>query len=154
VSRHGVILKRLFAALLNHEQAHPAGEVFVETPFVLVDEPGWVKGARVPDLMFFAADRLDSYRVNDPDWGDKPFVLVPDLAVEILSPTDRFSDVQNKVDGYLRDGVQLVWVVDSSRNSVTIYHGDRYSTRTGDANLTADDLLPGLSIPLSDIFAK
>jgi hypothetical protein len=76
--------------------AHPdggqaIGSVFSEMPFVLPDTPSsaWVTGSRVPDLMFIRAGRLADYKAAVSDWRLKPLALVPDLVVEVISPTDR-----------------------------------------------------------------
>jgi len=84
VAGHNMIVKRLFIALLPYE-TQSVGEAFTETPFVLMDTLQWVSGSRVPDLMFYSASRLDEYHILHPDWREKPFVLVPDFVVEVLS---------------------------------------------------------------------
>jgi Uma2 family endonuclease len=152
VSKHGVNLKVLFTAFVHYEEETGAGEIFVEQPFVLTYETHWVKGSRVPDLMWFQADRLAAYQAADPAWEDKPFVIVPDLVIEIVSPTDSYAEVLDKVEGYLRDGVKIVWVVITDRKSVAIYKGEHYRVLSGDADLTATDLLPGFRLPLRDLF--
>lgn len=62
--------------------------------------------------MFFEKNRLAAYKEQTPDREEKPFVLVPDLAIEIVSKNDRYSDINDKVMLYLADGVRLVWVID------------------------------------------
>jgi Uma2 family endonuclease len=152
VARHGLILRALFLLVHTYCQARKAGQVFTELPFVLTYDSDWVRGSRVPDLMVFTADRWRRYTDSDPHWPDKPFVLVPDLAVEIVSANDRYTDVQNKVAHYLTDGVRLVWVIDPEHQQATVYTSERYAVVSGTGALEGGDVLPGLSIRLDQIF--
>jgi Uma2 family endonuclease len=111
-----------------------------------------MKGSRVPDLMFFAAARWQKYIIDTADFEGKPFVLVPDLAVEVVSPNDLYTEIQDKVDRYLNDGVRLIWVIDSQRKRVTVYEGDHYTTLGQEMMLTEGDVIPGLSLPLANLF--
>lgn len=154
VMRHTTIGKRLMKALLPFEEAG-LGEVFSEAPFILSYSADWVKGSRVPDLMFIRADKLRAYRAQDPDWEDKPLVLVPDLAIEIVSPSDHYSEIETKVTRYLRDGVGRVWVFDPQPKTVIIHQsGELPVTLTVSDTLTAGDLIPGLELPLAAIFGS
>lgn len=148
-----VLMTNLLAFLLrNHCYSQQLGEVFSEAPFVKAYNSNWVKGARVPDVMFFAAERWNGYIMSNPDWAGQPFVLIPDLAVEVLSMNDSFTDVQDKVEGYLRDGVRLVWVVDPQRERVIVYQGDHFATLAKTDTLTGGEVIPGFSLPLTEIF--
>jgi Uma2 family endonuclease len=155
VARHNVTTRTLFRALDRFAEANQVGEVFSEGPFVLLDKPNWVKGSRVPDIMFFAAERLAEYQAQDPDWGDKPFVLVPDLVVEVVSPGDSYSDVDEKVDGYLRDGVKMVWVVDPQRRKIKVRLAGsmQETTLVEDDTLGGGNILPGFQMQVRDIFS-
>lgn len=144
----------LFFELKQHLRAHPVGEVFIEAPFVLTaDEANWVKGSRVPDLMFFTADRLATYTNQVPDWREKPFILVPDLVVEVISPTDRFSNVNRKVLRYLEDGVRLIWVIDPQQSTAAVHHhnSDQVTQISPNGNLSGETIIPGFEIALSTI---
>src|SRR5215468_12504193 len=90
---HGLIARTLLLALYNYGVPKNLGEPFMELPFVMVETSDWVTGSRVPDVMFFKAERLAAYKANNADWRDKPFILVPDVVVEIISPNDRYGDV-------------------------------------------------------------
>jgi Uma2 family endonuclease len=133
------------------------GFVFVETTFILPETPegNWVKGSRQPDVLYLAKDRLDAYRHNTPDWMEKPLMLVPDLAIEVVSPTDRLPAVWRKVAIYLEDGVRLVWVVNPIRESITVFAADDAPfTLSADQTLSGGDVLPGFQFPLSSLFKK
>src|SRR5687767_9865701 len=102
VMLHVLLVKRLLLILSEYEKQTGRGEAFSEAPFILAHEydSNWVKGSRVPDLMFVSADRLKIYREQTPDWGSMPLLVVPDLAVEVVSPNDRYSAINAKVDRY------------------------------------------------------
>jgi len=153
VSEHGVITMQLVSALLDYQKTTHRSQVFTEMPFVLVEESDWVKGSRVPDLMVFLEDRLSAHKAATPDWGQKPFLLVPDIAVEIISPNDLYGDVDDKVKGYLDDGVRNVWVINPRRKNVTIYRPGRFEILTGEDTLRGGEILPGFSLALAELFA-
>jgi Uma2 family endonuclease len=75
----------------------------------------------------------------------------PDLAVEIVSPSDKASDVQERVLDYLDSGARIVWVVDPGTRSVTVYRSpaDIRLLREGDM-LDGIDVIPGFAYSLSD----
>ena len=152
VSLHGAISKRPVTILLAFE-AQGIGEVFYEMHFVLLDESDWVKASLVPDVMFFAAERLQKYRKEMSNWEEKPFVLVPDLATEIVSKNDSYSDINDKVQLYLQDGVRLVWVIDPKRQQVTVYApGTPTQFLSADDNLNGVDFIPGFEMSVASLF--
>ena len=111
--RHGELAMDIGARVWNHVRRHHTGRVFgAETGFRLARDPDVVLG---PDVAFVRADRLPP-----PDQRERFLELAPDLAVEIVSPTDRPADVRAKVQAYLRHGVQLLWVVAPGRQQVTV----------------------------------
>ena len=77
----------------------------------------------------------------------------PDLAVEVLSPSDNPVDVQQKVRDYLEAGSRLVWIVAPQAKAVTVYRADSSARllREGE-DLEGEDVLPGLAIPLAEVF--
>lgn len=98
-----------------------------------------ILGSRVPDIMFIRAERLAALAESDPDWEEKPLTVVPDLVVEVVSPTDRLTQINRKISRYLKDGVLVIWLVDADSKTVTIY-------KQGETNLerlTVDDVLSG-----------
>lgn len=68
--------------------------------------------------------RIKELAASDAEWETSPLPLVPDLAVEVMSPTDRFAALSQKARRYLSDGVQQVWVVDPERRAVFVYVSD------------------------------
>ncbi len=154
VTGPGIVTKKLYFALARHCEGKGLGEVFSELPFVLSDTPNWVTGSRVPDIMFFTAERLSAYKASTPDWQDKPFILVPDLVVEIVSPTDRYSDVLEKVARYLNDGVKVVWVVNRQLRNVVIHQAGskQQTTLQADDMLDGGEVVPGFTLPVASLF--
>ncbi len=153
VAGHDLIARRLFVLLYTYATAQRLGEVFAEAAFALAGHPDWVTGSRKPDVLFYRAERFAEYIAATPDWRSKPFLLVPDLVVEVMSHTDRISAVLKKAALYLDDGVQTVWVIDQERQTVSIYTPhDQPNTLNADQILTHEPLLPGFSTIVRAIF--
>ncbi len=153
---HVYMANHLLLAIMNYSLSRQLGEAFLEAPFIITtpDDPNWVKGSRVPDVMFVRAERLAAYTQATPDWKNRPLALVPDLAVEIISAADRYTDVNTKVEQYLKDGVQLVWVIDPQRRAVAVHESGKSQpiTYTAGQTPTGGQVIPGLEIAVSNIF--
>ena len=154
VSGHQWVSRTLFRLLDTYLRQSKLGELVWETPFVLQDEPDWVTGSRTPDLAFFTRERWTAYVAAVPDWRGKPLILVPDLVVEIVSPNDRYSEIQDKIDGYFGDGVQIAWVIDPQRRRVAIHRSDsdQQTMLRETGTLTGGDLMPGFSVSVRTLF--
>jgi Uma2 family endonuclease len=78
---------------------------------------------------------------------------LPDLVVEVLSPSDRLGMVMRKVQQYLRAGIAMVWVVDGESRNVTVYRAGR-EPRVLEENevLDGEDVLPGFTCAVADLF--
>ncbi len=143
----------IYKALSRVVDLQNLGEVMSEASFAFMKSPQWVRKSLVPDVAFIRADKLVAYRAETPDWKTLPYILIPDLVVEVVSPTDRKSDVRSKVTRYLEEGVSLVWVVDYINEVVDVFtaHGG-HELRRGDT-LTAGDIIPGFELTLETLFA-
>ena len=150
---HGETVRLLSEALIAHIVSPRTGYAYVEVPYVMLDKADWVRGSRVPDLMFFQADRLEAWRAENAGQLT-PITIVPDLAIEVVSPTDSYTELQAKVDGSLQDGVELVWVVYPQRKTVTVYTPTEHRALAGGDHLTAPDLLPGFSLSVDTLFGE
>ena len=76
-----------------------------------------------------------------------------DLAVEVLSPSDRAGEVLAKVGDWITAGTLLVWLVDPSRREARVYRADgSESILVAPAVLSGEEVLPGLMIALADVF--
>lgn len=143
---HGGIAVHVAAVLHSFVSERGLGEVVTaETGFVLFDEPPTV---RAPDVAFVAEDRL----TFDPA-GFAP--LAPDLAVEIVSPSDTVSEIHFKVMDYLDAGSRLVWVVDPRHRSVTVYRSrEEIRLLTGDEEIDGGAVLPRFRMKVSRLFGS
>lgn len=105
---------------------------------------------RGPDLSFVAAGRLPA-----PGEGSGVLELAPDLAVEVLSPSDRRRQVLDKVGEYLDAGVRLVWVIDAKARTAAVYRSlIQVRQIQGDGVLEGEDVVPGFSCHLARIFGE
>ncbi|MBI5930093.1 MAG: Uma2 family endonuclease [Chloroflexi bacterium] len=154
VTRSGRIAGRLFRFMANHSDENELGEVFSEVPFVITPQLNWVKGSRVPDIMFIRAERLAVLAESDPEWEEKPLTIVPDLVVEVVSPTDRLTKVNRKISRYLKDGVLVIWLVDADSKTVTIYKQGQTNLErlTVDDMLSGGEIIPGFEVAVSKLF--
>jgi Uma2 family endonuclease len=135
---------RVERALRAFVEAQNLGEVFGEFGYLLARDPDTVRG---PDLSFVARERLSNFNER------RFFSGAPDLAVEILSPSNRPGEMRAKVADYLAAGARLVWVVDPERQEVTAYRSLFSPIRLQPpAHLDGGDVIPGLSIPLDSLF--
>jgi Uma2 family endonuclease len=152
----GKIIQRLFVLLYAFIANNRLGEIYQEITFILPDrdDPNWVRGSRVPDLMFYNGTRIADYMQQHPDWYNSPLTLVPDLVVEVVSPTDHYSDVEKKVSAYPADGVRLIWIVDGQTQRVAVQRAgsNQQTNLTITDVLEGEEMLPGLRLPVSDIF--
>jgi Uma2 family endonuclease len=152
IPRSSMIAGNLYFHMKLFLQGNPLGTVFMETPFVLKPSKNWVRGSRVPDVMFVRVERLAELAKADPEWEVSPLPLVPDLVVEVMSPTDHLSTVHKKISRYMQDGVPLAWVIDPERRSVSIPSGTQYITLTDEGTLLGGEVLPGFSLPIQSLF--
>jgi Uma2 family endonuclease len=105
---------------------------------------------RRPDVAFVSTARwpLDRALPRTGDWD-----VVPDLAVEVISPNDVFKDVLAKVREYFHYGVQVVWVVAPEERQVYVYDSPTHvRILAGQDELTGGDLVPGFRLPLVHLF--
>lgn len=104
---------------------------------------------RKPDVSFIAIDRMPE------ELPEGHCELVPDLAVEVISPNDRYREVEAKIGDYLSAGVRLVWVVDPDRKLVRIHRADgTVEDLQGDDLLTGEEVIPQFQCRVSDIFSR
>jgi Uma2 family endonuclease len=103
---------------------------------------------RAPDIGFYGWDKYQ--QITKPT-GFRPFP--PDLAVEVVSPSDQAEDIQNKVRLYIESGVQQVWVIYPEAQEAMCYYPDHTARRlTVDDTLDGGDVLPGFTLPLAACF--
>ena len=145
--RHGNVAMHIGALLWTYVQANELGEVFAaETGFILHRNPDTV---RAPDASFVAEDKLPM--------GDLPagyMDVVPDLAVEVVSPNDRATEVLDKVEEWHQAGTRLVWVIYPATRSATVYRSMEEVQDLSEADsLDGDHVIPGFTCNIRDLFS-
>ncbi len=145
-AEHGEIGTEYVWHLRNFVVPRRLGRVYpADTGFFLSHDPETVVA---PDAAFVRADRLPP-RAERRGYLD----LVPDLVVEVVSPTDRQADVDDKVARYLAAGARLVWVTDPLRRSVRVHAPGREPRELGEGEvLDGEDVIPGFRLPVADVF--
>jgi Uma2 family endonuclease len=141
-ARHGYVAGKVFGALNAYVQTHDLGSVFMETGYVLKNEPKTVRG---PDISFIAKTRLPA------ELPSGFFTLAPDLAIEILSPSNTASEIERKVLEYLDAGTLMVWVIDPETRTARSYRGNEALIVRADGELAAREVVSGFTLRLSDV---
>ena len=101
----------------------------------------------------FLPDVCVTLRSKWPKNAEGPIEVMPDLAIEILSPDDRTSRVQERIDFYLRVGTSLLWVIDPELETAAVYRpGKAQEFHRAAGILSADPILPGFELDLADFF--
>lgn len=145
---HGVLALRLGSRMLVYVTNHDLGEVTIETAYYDPADPG---NAITPDIAFTHKDRL-------PDAAIKGYVpQMPDLLVEIKSPSNTKAELRRKAEYALKRGARLAWLVYPESQSVDVCTLDQAAnlhidTLTHSDDLTGGDVLPGFRFPLDELF--
>ena len=142
---HGTIAAHIAVTLSLFVRSRRLGVVAVESGHVLARRPDTVRG---PDVSFLRTERLPAREV-----AHRYHEGAPDLAVEILSPDDRATEVARKVAGYLRAGTQAVWVLDPESRTLVVHTPDGIARlHTTDDTVDGGDALPGFSATVAALF--
>lgn len=103
---------------------------------------------RVPDVSFVSWERMPEEGVPDRYWS-----LAPDIAVEVVSSTDRADNVHDKVNEYLAAGTRLVWVLWPTSRTMSVYEIGGVARELGpDDVLDGGDVLPGFAVRVTELF--
>ena len=142
-AEHGNVAMNLGAVLREFVKTRGLGKVFAaETGFKLAP-----RRVRAPDVAFVRAERLAAGLPRR--FFDGP----PDLAVEVVSPSDTWPEVEAKVEDWLARGARSCWVVDPKTRLVMIHHPGGRVTRLDDKAVIKDeDVLPGFSVSVNEVF--
>ena len=150
----GVFENCVAIALLEALALHLAatgrnGRLLMETLFKLSSKP---KLQRRPDLAFVSHERWPaSRRVPRTAVWD----VVPDLAVEVVSPSNTYTEVLEKIGDYFRAGVRRVWVILPTQQKIYDYESDtRVQVLGPDDSIDGGDIVPGFRLLLRDLFAE
>ncbi len=144
---HGRVGMELAIPLGYHVKKNRLGKLYLaETGFLIKKNPDTV---RAPDIAFVRMERIlenpavKSYRTG-----------APDLAVEVNSPGDTISEVEEKVMEWLEAGARMVWVISPKLKTITVYRSLMdVITLTEKDTLDGGEVVPGFRIPVAEIFA-
>lgn len=141
---HTVIVANLTYELSTHVRAKRLGRV-------LPSEAGYLLGGqtfRCPDVSFVRAERLAN--VSPDGWMEG----APDLAVEVISPSETAKDIKQKLRQFLDAGSSEVWLIYPEEREAEVYTCEgRFRTLKADDSLECPTVLPGFSVRLGDLFA-
>jgi Uma2 family endonuclease len=142
---HSLVAGNVFRQLNAFVEEHALGLVLMESGFKLSDVPLTIRG---PDVAFIRQERLPSPlpRRGFP-------VLVPDLAIEVVSPSNTVAKLQRKILDFFEGGVVQVWIIDPFSELATVYRSlsDIAMVKSPNA-IIAGDLLPGFQLELAALF--
>lgn len=142
---HGMFVGRIARLIDDFVQQHNSGEVMVgEVGIYTGRNPDTVRAA---DVLYISHERLA--RATPDSFLD----VAPELIVEILSPGDRWANVRQKLREYFAVGVNVVLLVEPQARLVSLYRSPTELVElNADETLKLDDILPGFSLPLSQLF--
>jgi Uma2 family endonuclease len=143
---HGRIALAIGALLRLWASQGSWGEVGVESGFILAHDPDIVRG---PDVYYVRADRVLA--------DDKPnafWTIAPDLAIEVISPSETLEEVRAKIRDFLSAGTPLVWTIHPSSREVVVHTPDGLARTYGaDDVIEYPDILPGFSCKVAELFS-
>ena len=139
--KHGEISSNVSLHLSSHVFEYQLGRMYIAgTTFLIGD---W---AVKPDIAFVSNDRL-------PENREQASPIPPDLAVEVVSPSDKHYDVTEKALAYLRSGTRLVWAIEPVAKTVMVYRSETDSTVLNyEDTLTGEDVVEGFTCPVAQLF--
>ena len=138
---HGEIGINLIIPLGSYVRKNKLGRLYsLETTFQLDDRV--VK----PDIAFVSTERLSEEKL-------KGFSVAPDLAIEIVSPSDKQYDVTEKVLAYLKAGTRLVWVIEPIMQTVLVYRSKTdFTLLNCEDTLSGENVVEGFSCTVAELF--
>lgn len=141
---HGRIASEIARLLGNHVVERGLGWVTIEVGY---HPPGERHTVLLPDVAF--ESRTRAARTPLPTYA--PYM--PDLAVEVVSPSQTLAETRRKAAVYLRHGTDMVWIIDPARNKAESWAAaEDGSARSeiieGDGELSGGAVLPGFTLPL------
>ena len=145
--KHGQIMMRLSVRLGSYVEARDLGVATTgETGYVLERSDIGRDTVRGLDIAFIKKGRVPD------ELPESLLELAPDLAVEILSPSNKSEDILSKIRQLLQAGTLEVWLVYPRNRRVHVHTLDGVKILEPGDTLDGGDILPGLQIPVSDIF--
>lgn len=145
-ARHGDIAGQIGMILRQYVSPRKLGRILIEGGYILARNPDTVLG---PDVSFLLQSRIPADGLPQ-----KFFEGHPDLAVEIISPTNPRKELLAKLNRYLASGTALAWLVDPNAQTVDVYrpeHAVTHLTRTD--MLSGHEVIPGFTVQVAEFFA-
>lgn len=144
---HGEILSFVHASIAVYVREKRLGRVAVgDSGFVLERREDGKDTVRGLDLAFVSNERASEHLSSG--WT----AIAPDLAVEVISPSNKASDIAKKIQQLLNAGTALIWIVYPELRTVTVHTADGAKSLAENDTLSGGDILPGFEIRVSDIF--
>ena len=138
--QHGKINTNLFLPLGMYVRENQLGDIFMDTGFKVGER------LLIPDIAYLTTGRF-------PDDISKASPVPPDLAVEVVSPSDTLHRIQEKVFAYLEAGTQLVWLLEPLSKTVTVYRSETdIILLTRNDTLSGEDVVEGFSCQVAELF--
>jgi Uma2 family endonuclease len=139
-ARHGRIAAQIIASVGHYAKAHGLGAVYAaDAGFRIARNPDTV---RAPDAAFVRAERV----IDTPGFFEGP----PDAVFEVVSPSDSYTEVDEKTVEWLRAGARVVVIVDPRTRNINIHraHGATHATD----GIEIEDVIPGWKMPAAEVF--
>lgn len=145
---HGYIAAILVSALCNFVIPKKLG-VVLDSSTAFTMKTG---NKRSPDVSFLSKDRLQGLKKLPKGFGQG----APDLAVEILSPSNTTAEIHGKIVEYLENGTKLIWVINPEEEYVLVYKSKPSPDRLLSSVdiLSGEEILPEFSFPVADLFPQ
>ena len=145
---HAAVLITLSTAMNIFVKEKGMGRVIGgDAPVVLESNPEGRDTVRGLDIAYISSERLPGRLPR------KPLRVAPDLAVEVISPSNKAEDIEKKIQQLLGAGTSLVWIVYPDLQCVAAHTIDGSVTLVESEILTGGNVLPGFEIPVSEIFS-
>jgi Uma2 family endonuclease len=142
--RHSEVAINIGGLIWEFLQKNPIGKVYASDVGIAFPNGN----VRSPDVTYVNIAKLPEGRSPEA-FGE----VIPDLAVEVLSPSDSLKELGRKIGEFLENGVPIVWLVDPARQTVTIYRSLTETQQlTSKDMITAEPVLPGFSVPINRFF--
>ena len=145
-SEEGTISADVASSLGLHVKSQGLGKTYISTGFIIETNPDHV---RAPNVAFVRQERVEVIGRTDFFWPE-----APTLAVDYISPDDRYTEVNEKVADWLAAGTRMVVVVNPRNRTVNVHTPDGAITLTIDDTLDGGDVVSGWQMPVADIFAE
>lgn len=138
--RHGRVVMAVGAHLYYFIKEHNLGEITDQSGYIFERDPDTLLG---PDLAFVQRAHVPTDETTYPE-------VAPDLAVEVISPSQSGPSVEEKAAMYLATGVRLIWIIDPERRTVRIHRSDGSETLLNEQDeIDGEDVLPGFRLSVA-----